>query len=471
MEATVRAKSLVPLLVLLAGCVAPPQYTDPLAGLSGAVKRDGPFATVSIRVVDSENTRVTLKHLSDTASMLMLAMNPGAAGDLDPRTVHAGLTQVLAPRFKSVTVAGATEEQKSDLTVIFDARVFLGQMSGQTTTVEISGIFRDGDQVIETVSGKGAATLGWPAWTFRFREAANLAFADFARNLDNASKLTAHVSTRRAGTTVAARPTVRPPVSPEALERRVRTLGGTSWALVVGINAYRHADRLNYAVNDARTVAAILPGLGFQHVRLLLDEQATKAAIERVIYGEFKERMNPEDRLFVFFAGHGITVRLPRGGEEGYLIPVDGDPRRPELTALPMDEVRKMGKRVNARHIFFAIDSCFSGFALTRDITPEAVQDADLLAALQEPVVQVLTAGRKGQKAVEEEGHGLFTKRLLDGLRGLADRDRRGFVTVTQLAAWVSPRVIRDSGGRQHPQYSALDGEGDFVFVLPGAQR
>jgi hypothetical protein len=341
-------------------------------------------------------------------------------------------------------------------------------MSGQTTTVELSGIFVDASQqVIDTVRGKGSAAMGWPAWTMRFREATSAAFAEFARNLDSAPKLTAYVSSKLAGATVVARPTTRPPVSPEALERRVRNLGGTSWALVVGINAYRHADHLNYAVNDARAVAAALPGLGFQQVRLLLDEDATKAAIERVIYGEFKEKMAPEDRLFVFFAGHGITVRLPRGGEEGYLIPVDGDPKRPELTAIPMDEVRKMGKRVNAKQIFFAIDSCFSGFALTRDISPEAVQDADLLAALQEPVVQVLTAGRKGQKAVEDEGHGLFTKRLLDGLRGLADRDRRGFVTVTQLAVWVSPRVTRDSGGRQHPQYSALDGEGDFVFILP----
>ena len=54
-------------------------------------------------------------------------------------------------------------------------------------------------------------------------------------------------------------------------------------------------------------------------------------------------------------------------------------------------------------------------------------------------------------------------------LRGLADQERRGFVTVTQLAGWLGPRVARDSGGRQSPQYSALEGEGDFVFVLPEA--
>jgi len=30
------------------------------------------------------------------------------------------------------------------------------------------------------------------------------------------------------------------------------------------------------------------------------------------------------DRLLVFFAGHGKTDRLRSGEEEGYLVPVDG---------------------------------------------------------------------------------------------------------------------------------------------------
>jgi hypothetical protein len=255
------------------------------------------------------------------------------------------------------------------------------------------------------------------------------------------------------------------------LPARLRSLSGAAWALVIGINAYREADHLNYAVTDAQAVAAALPALGFQGMRVLLDADATKANIERAIYSELKDRMGPQDRLFVFFAGHGITVKLPKGGEEGYLVPVDGDPRQPELTAIPMDEIRTMGKRVSAKHIFFAIDACFSGFAATRDIRVQGPTDMEIASALEEPVVQVLTAGRKGQKAIEDGGHGLFTRRLLEGLSGFADRDQRGFITVTQLAAWLSPRVIRDSGGRQHPQYSALDGEGDFVFLLPQLRK
>lgn len=450
-------------LATLTGCsVATPVYKDPSATLAPASKPQGALAGLSLRVVLTENTREALKHLADTANRAVSIGNPMAAPDLDPKRFLDDLGDVLSRRFRSVSLPGAVGEQRpADLTLTVDARVFVAQWRWETHRVDLSGAFTAPDeQRIELVSATGTSSGGGGLFSTGFPPAAQTAFAEFAKSLDASTKLAAWATARGA---VATPPR---PMAPGALRERVWAMGGRAWALVVGINAYRYADRLNYAASDARAIAAVLPGLGFQDVRLLLDEQATKADIERAIYVDFKQRMGPQDRLFVFFAGHGLTVALPRGGEEGYLVPVDGDPRSPEVTAIPMDEIRKMGKRVPAKHIFFAIDSCFSGFAISRDITPESVNEPEIAAALEEPVVQVLTAGRKGQKAVEEEGYGLFTRRLLDGLRGLADRDGRGFVTVTQLAAWLSPRVIRDSGGRQHPQYSALDGEGDFVFLL-----
>src|SRR2546425_307969 len=243
-----------------------------------------------------------------------------------------------------------------------------------------------------------------------------------------------------------------------------------SWALVIGINRYERALGLAYAVADAKAVAEALPPLGFpqQNVRLLLDGEATKTRIETVLYEEFAA-MASQDRLLVFFAGHGETAPI-KGGEEGYLLPVDANPAALARTAIPMDDLKRIGQRVKAKHVLFVMDACFSGFAATRDIAPTSTADEYLAAALREPVVQVLTAGRKGEKAIEEAGHGLFTKRLLDGLRGLADSEGRGILTAAQLAAWIEPRVVRDSKGKMTPQYGKLDGEGQFVFVRPGAQ-
>lgn len=266
------------------------------------------------------------------------------------------------------------------------------------------------------------------------------------------------------GLAVAAAAGAQPPTAP-------KDLYANSWALVIGINAYQRAPGLTYAVADARAVADALPALGFprQNIRLLLDGEATKSRIERVLYQDFA-RMGPDDRLFVYFAGHGETAPI-KGGEEGYLLPADADPSALALSGIPMDEVRRIGQRVKAKHVLFVMDACFSGFAVTRDIAPASTTDEYLAAALREPVVQVITAGRKGQKAIEDAGHGLFTRRFLDALRLLS---AEGPVTASQVAAWLEPRVVRDSRGRMTPQYGKLDGEGQFVLTArsrpsPGA--
>lgn len=244
-----------------------------------------------------------------------------------------------------------------------------------------------------------------------------------------------------------------------------------SWALVIGINAYQRAPRLNYAATDARAVADQLVQLGFprRNIRLLIDGEATRAGIERVLYREFSG-MGREDRLLVYFAGHGETLAV-KGGEEGFILPVDAEPDALSATAISIDDLRRIGKRVRAKHVLFLMDACFSGLALTRDIVVKPTPDTELQLASREPVVQVLTAGRKGERAIEEGGHGLFTRRLLEGLRGHADTEGRGVVTAGDLASWLTPRVIHDSNGRMNPQYAKLDGEGQFLFVVPRSEK
>ena len=240
-----------------------------------------------------------------------------------------------------------------------------------------------------------------------------------------------------------------------------------SWALVIGINDYHRVPRLNYAVPDAVAIKELLPALGFpaRNTQVLLDREATKARIEWVLYNDFRH-MGSEDRLLVYFAGHGETHPL-RQGEEGYILPVDVDADALPATAIAMADLRKIGQRLKGKHFLFIMDACFSGFALSRSGPEKPSGDPYLQNALREPAVQVLTAGRKGEKVVELEGHGLFTRRLLDGLRGDADVESQGFVTAAQLFAWIQPRVARESRGSMNPQFSNLDGEGQFIFFLP----
>jgi C-terminal processing protease CtpA/Prc len=80
----------------------------------------------------------------------------------------------------------------------------------------------------------------------------------------------------------------------------------------------------------------------------------------------------------------------------------------------------------------------------------------------------MLTAGGKGELAHEESGHGVFTKYVLEALDGAADRDEKGFITFSDMASYVKPKVSRYTATKQIPQYGSIDGEGEFVFVLAG---
>jgi Caspase domain len=147
-----------------------------------------------------------------------------------------------------------------------------------------------------------------------------------------------------------------------------------SWAVIVGVNRFRDAriGSLNYATNDAQTVAQALGPLGFPvpNITVLLDAQATKGEIERVLSSVVRRATTPEDRLFLFFATHGMTEPLPGGGEEGYLVFHDTDPTDLPYTALSMSELKRMGQRIPARHILVAVDACYGGHTMLRAQAP-----------------------------------------------------------------------------------------------------
>src|SRR4051794_34986782 len=96
-----------------------------------------------------------------------------------------------------------------------------------------------------------------------------------------------------------------------------------SYGLVIGINDYPERP-LNFATNDADSVAAALEQFGFpkKNVTVLKDAKATRSAIMRRM-AELATTCGPDDRVLVFFAGHGTTAESRRG-PVGMLVPVDG---------------------------------------------------------------------------------------------------------------------------------------------------
>src|SRR5262245_34298342 len=94
---------------------------------------------------------------------------------------------------------------------------------------------------------------------------------------------------------------------------------GKGWAVVIGIDGYQYAPRLRYAVNDAREVARVLTGQGFQ-TTVLYDSRATRRAIVSELGGKLVKKVSPRDRVLIYYAGHGVEQRVEGGKVMGYVL-------------------------------------------------------------------------------------------------------------------------------------------------------
>ena len=239
-------------------------------------------------------------------------------------------------------------------------------------------------------------------------------------------------------------------------------------AVVVGIDDYALFPPLEGAVSDARAVAAALRGRDFEVVELY-DRAASRERLLELLTRELAARLDSEDLALFYFAGHGDTETLDDGQRRGYLVPADARRGEPSASALSMQELRTAAEKLPAKHVLFALDACFSGLGLTRS-APAGSGPKYVEQATTRRVVQVLTAGRAGELAHEYDGRGVFTVFLLRGLQGEADADRDGYVTASELGAYVPSQVTRFTQALQTPAFGTLLGSGEVVFEARATQ-
>jgi hypothetical protein len=245
-----------------------------------------------------------------------------------------------------------------------------------------------------------------------------------------------------------------------------------NWALIIGIDKYQNATPLRYAVNDAKAVRDLIVnefGFGAKNVIELYDEQATKDNILRA-FDELIKNTGENDRVFIFYAGHGITMPLPEGKERGYILPVDADPSKPVLTAISTDQLNEFSEAMPAKHLYFVMDACYGGLIFTRSQPVSAEVQNFLEVISTRRTRQAITAGGRDQPVFDTgpSGHSVFTFHFINGLKTMsADLDKNGVITASEIASYILPRVTAESKGQQTPQYGILIGDrgGEFYFI------
>ena len=263
--------------------------------------------------------------------------------------------------------------------------------------------------------------------------------------------------------------------SQHSMKITVRTEAGqdiplysNSYALVVGNGNYTNGwDLLNGALQDVKEVAAALEKHNFN---VTLKTDLKKAEFENA-FETFIESVKGDknSRLLFYYAGHGYTETLRTGEELGYLVMVDSPipAKVGEIDGsknINMESMVTQAKRIDALHVLYMFDSCFSGSILNvRGVpNPPVIRDS-----IKYPVRQFITAGRANEYVPD---HSHFKIAFLNILAGRAEEPiPDGYITGEELGLYLKNEVSKRNPA-QTPQYGKINNpnldKGDFVFVI-----
>jgi Caspase domain len=252
-----------------------------------------------------------------------------------------------------------------------------------------------------------------------------------------------------------------------------------AYAVVVGINDYSRLPKLKYAVNDAREFYRLLTetnGIPAHNITLLLNEEATIKNLRSALGTGLRAAAGPDDMVIIFFAGHGTaeadSENQDGDGLEKYLIAYDTQPDDLYSTAIPMREISYIFKRIKSNRLIFISDACYSGAAGGRTVNITGVrsriEDEFLARIVQGNGKIIITASAANEVSVEKDDlqHGVFTYYLIEALKGAADTDRDGAVTVDEAYRYVSEKVPHATGQEQHPVKKGFI-EGSLILSVP----
>ncbi|MBI3789451.1 MAG: caspase family protein [Gemmatimonadetes bacterium] len=225
-------------------------------------------------------------------------------------------------------------------------------------------------------------------------------------------------------------------------------------AVVIGNRGYSKRDvpPVDFAVNDARTMREYLVRtFGFRPDNVIFEENASLSTFTRIFgdkgneKGQLYNYLAPDSAsdVFVFYSGHGAPDPT---SARAYLVPVDADPQLLQLTGYSLDVLYQNLGKLPLKSVTVMLDACFSGTSdrgsLFKGISPALLRvEAPLLQA---PNAGVLAASAANQVSgwYEEKKHGLFSYFLFKGLRGAADRNGDGRITLQELADFTTTSIV-----------------------------
>jgi len=260
----------------------------------------------------------------------------------------------------------------------------------------------------------------------------------------------------------------------------------TTYGIVIGVATYAdpRIEDLTYAATDAISFAQSLQeqsDVSPSRITLLTNDEATRAAIEQA-FTNIAEITRPEDKVIIYFSGHGASVPDLNGdeadgdGNDEAFLPCDAAKGDPSSYIID-DDLGEWIARIPAEKVAVFIDSCYSGGqaraldegTLGKKGPSDSIAKDVLTDATPQQRREILAACQPSQLAWENRGlqHGVFTYFVLQGMAdNSADTNGDGKVSFRELGAYVTDKLASWSQGREEKQNPVAEGSDEASVVI-----
>ena len=236
------------------------------------------------------------------------------------------------------------------------------------------------------------------------------------------------------------------------------------YVLAIGVGRYQSTDipSLRFAAKDAKDLATTLQkqrDMLYREIstRVLTDGQAIRSQVMEGLHW-LTTQVGKDDTAVVFLAGHGTND--PDGMY--YFLPTDAQADR--ATMLSGSELQDALRQIPGR-VVLMLDTCHSGNVLGKRSLNRFIND---LTSENRIVVFAASTGDQVARESSDWNNGVFTKALVEGLRGVADYAEDSKITVSELETWTSVRVSQLTAGAQTPTLAKPNAVPDYtVAALP----
>lgn len=236
------------------------------------------------------------------------------------------------------------------------------------------------------------------------------------------------------------------------------------YALIFATDNYENWGDLVNPINDARTIENILKEkYGFQ---IEVVENATLEEMTAKLYDYNLKKFNPQDQLFVFFAGHGYYDEVLG---EGYIVATNSLMNdKGKNSYLSHVTLRQRLENIKCDHIFLTMDVCFGGTfdpVLAKARAGEAMDEASdtqyLVRKLTKRTRKYLTSGSKEYVSDGVAGkHSPFAAKFIQAIREIGGGSGR-IMTLLELNTYFQKLPTEARFG----SFGSDDPASDFVFV------